>query len=403
MFDDLDFGLEERAPRFLVATLKIALAVFLIALAFGIVSAKFTGPPALSWLLRGFIVLMFGGIAAGSLWSAQRTIRGDAQKASRVPEEALARCLVCGERSPAELGCPICGEAPADRRNMITVARKTWIGMAIGVAISAALLCLGLFITIGPFFDGERRIWALIAFAALGLLMTAIGVAGLFGSVVSLISAIDGGSTLSFRMGGTERRAWGAGGSRWGKLQWLEGHARIVEPPLPRPKSEGGYRVSPGDIEFAEMIATLDASGILRVEDVTTHEWCVGEKPKDPDKPALRTQGELAFNRKTSRSTWVTTAPGAIDFVANDGDDDGLENVISVTPSPAEAPLHAVVRQFFHPWFVRAPKLVDAQRLIDADPARRAQALAHTRSLVDAGVRVSPEMVDAVLCRLEKA
>lgn len=338
---------------------------------------------------------MFGSIALGTLWAAIHTIRGEDASARRAPGEALARCLVCGEPSPADVTCPICGEPPGDRRAALTVKRNGWLDMAVAVAISGALVCLGLFIMIGAFVDGEERTWALVAFVALGLLLAGGGVLGLWGSVLVLVAALDGGASLGFRTGSPTRTARGTGASRWGKLVFLEGHARIVEPPVPGPKRAGGHRAVPGDLAFAELIATLDASGLVRLHDVTTHEWRLGSGPGERTGSTPRSRAPLALNRETTRSTQITLVlgPGSVD--------DSAEDPVP-EHSAGETPLHTIVHYFILPWFVGSPSLEDARRVIDADPARRAQIEVHARSLAAAGVRVAPELVDVVLERLAR-
>jgi hypothetical protein len=64
------------------------------------------------------------------------------------------------------------------------------------VALFGAVLCLGLGIAIGPYLEGERRIWANVAFGALGLVIAAVGLLGVYGGISVLWDSI------------TERRIW---------------------------------------------------------------------------------------------------------------------------------------------------------------------------------------------------
>jgi len=255
-----DVDLRSRLSRYVVAALGFFLSIFFAALAVGILSAPIDAPPLLAWVLRGFILLMFGGITVSSAVGAARSLSGEDGRARDVPPEVLARCLTCGEVTPSDVPCPSCAEPPRDRAGAIQATRQGLLGAAFGVALFGALVCLGVFILAGPYYDGERRLWALIAFGALGLLILTVGVAGLWGALGMLREGLGGASSLSFNVQGPERTASGAGASVWGKLVWLEGHGRVVAPPRPVAVPAGGYRASAGDVAFAEMSATLDAA-----------------------------------------------------------------------------------------------------------------------------------------------
>ena len=215
MQGDFDSG---KRSRFLTAIFCFALALFLSALAFGVLSGPIHGHPVLVLLLKGFILLMFGGIAAGALWSGVRALSGDSGKARGVPDEALAHCLTCGERTPNDAVCPFCDEPPCDRTRSFTVAPSGWLGSAFGVALFGALFCLGLFVLFGPYHDGERRVWVLLACGALALLLLAVGGAGALASLVGVREGLGGMSRLAYTVGGTERHSKGSGASVWGKL-----------------------------------------------------------------------------------------------------------------------------------------------------------------------------------------
>lgn len=395
----VDVDLRARPTRTLVAVLYLCLSLFFAALAVGILSAPIEAPPLLAWTLRGFILLMFGGIAVGSAVGAARALSGDAAKARGVPAEVLARCLTCGEATPSDAPCPSCAEPPRDRAAAFTVQRQGLLGAAFGAALFGALVCLGVFILAGPYHDGERRVWALLAFGALGLLILTVGVAGLWGALAVLRQGLGGTSSLSFSAHGPERRAWGAGASVWGKLVWLEGSGRVVAPPGPVAVPEGGYRASAGDIAFAEIIATLDAAGIARIEDETTFEWRLGDKPSEGARLARRSP--LRFERKRTRATTLSLTPEA----PRAPDSDGLDEVISVEAlegSPVGQEYAAMVGRFFARWLREPVSLVHLRHALDADPAHRAQAEAHARALRERGVPVSSELVEAILGRAQE-
>ncbi|MDI1445000.1 hypothetical protein [Polyangium sp. 6x1] len=393
MQGDLDFGTRSRVLGAICAS---ALALFLLALAFGILSAPFHMHPVLAALLKGFITLIFGSIAAAVLVMAARSFTGASDKTRGVPDEALAHCLTCGERTPNDAVCPFCGEPPCDRTRSFSVDKEGWAGPAFVLALSGGILCLGLFILIGPYHDGERRIWALLAFSALALLLIAVGGAGVFGGLLGLRKALGGTSRLSFSVAGSDRQSSGSGAASWGRLAWLSGKGRVVSPLSPSPRSEGGYRVSPGDIEFAEMVATLDAAGIVQLADVTTYDFLLGENPADGARPHPRRNGPLQFIRTKKRSLRIWLAPFVRAETPGMEDDDGLTDVISVEDLLGPEPRKTIAR-FFAQYLIAEVDVQQFRFRLDEDPVHRAQAITHARALREGGVAVAQELIDAVL------
>ncbi|MDC3956156.1 hypothetical protein [Polyangium jinanense] len=399
MQGDLDFGTRSRV---LGAICAFALALFLLALAFGIVSAPFHMHPVLAALLKGFIVLLFGSIGAFLVSIATQTLTGTRAKTRDVPDEALAHCLTCGERTPNDAVCPVCGEPPCDRSHAFSVNKEGWAGSAFGIALFGALLCLGLFVLIGPYHDGERRVWVLLACGALGLLLLAVGGAGVVGAILVLWGALGGESTLQYTVTSTEWRASGSGAASWGKLIWLSGHARVVSPLSPSPRSEGGYRVSPGDIEFAEMVATLDAAGIVHLADVTTYDFLLGDKPANGARPRARRNVPLPFTRTKNRSLRIRLAP-VFRTVTPEGEyDDGLSDVYVKDELLASEPRNTV-SHFFAQYLLEEADVRKLRHRLDEDPVHRAQAITHAHALRESGIVVAQELVDAVLGALGDA
>jgi len=382
-----------RASRFLLAALGLAFAVFFGALAYGILSATATGPKTIAWLIRGFVFFMFGGIGASALYWVAKTLRGEDALAHNAPEALRARCLTCGELTPASEVCRICEEPPHDRAKHVRVERSGFFSSAFGAAICAALLCLGVFILVGPYSEGERRIWALLAFGALGLFITIIGVAGLVSAVGVMREALGNRSKISYNVHGRERNACGAGACNRGKLLWVEGHGSVASPLVAKLRSEGGYRASPGDIAFAELVATLDAAGIVELTDMTTYDWKLGEKPPEGKRAEA---GPLSYQRNTRRETFLTLTLAS--SVAADEDDR-----LVCTPETQERkkPLYFMVQCFFARWLRHTSPLSDFRRATMIDTSHRAQAEVHARALREAGVLVAQELVDAVLDRID--
>ncbi|MDI1432057.1 hypothetical protein [Polyangium sorediatum] len=400
MQDDFDLGTRS---RYLGAILWFALALFCLALAFGMLSAPIQGHPVLAVLIKGSIVLLLGSIGVGTLVSGINTLSGASGKARGVPDEALAHCLTCGERTPNDVVCPVCGEPPCDRTRSFHVDKQGWGGATFGVALFGALFCLGLFILIGPYYDGERRVWVLLACGGLALLLLAVGGAGLVGSLGTLRKGLGGGSTLSYSVGGKERHAGGSGAALWGKLVWLSGQARVVAPLSPYPANEGGYRVSAGDIEFAEMVATLNAAGIVILEDVTTYHFRLGEEPaKEGARPRARGNGPLPFTRTKNRCLRIRLAPIARSVTPSGEYDDGLSDVLVLDQLLAAEPRNAVHR-FFAQYLIEETDVRQLRHRLDENPVHRAQAITHAHALREGGIGVAQELVDAVLGGLREA
>lgn len=380
----MDFGIG--ASGKLKAFLLTALAVFMSSLAFGIVSAPMGKMhPVLGFLLKSFILLVFGGISAFCIGFAIQSLRGG----PKLPPDVLSRCPTCGEKTPGDLVCPVCGELPHDRKLVYRVESEGLWGHAIGAIILAGVGCLGLFIMIGPYLDGERRLWALIAFAALGLLMLAVGIVGVFGFLLVLWERIGGSRTITFSCKGPDRYTHGSGKSRWGKVIGLEGHGQVTAPLAPRGRSEGGYRAAQGDVELAEAIATFDAAGIVDLGHVTTYEWRVGD-------PSGKTQSKKPeFHRTIDRMIMMILC-NVTEPVFDPDDDAEIDAVQRVPTESADKPDSAILR--FLGKFIVLPMDVRAfKSKLDADPIHRTQTIMHARVLRDRGIAVSNELVEAVV------
>ncbi len=70
---------------------------------------------------------------------------------------------------------------------------------------AASMLCLGAFVAVGPWIDGERRVWVLCAMGALAVLLLLVGGAGFVGSLVG--SSIDGGAARRWSLVGAPTTA----------------------------------------------------------------------------------------------------------------------------------------------------------------------------------------------------
>jgi hypothetical protein len=361
--NDLDFGIG--ASGKLQAFLLFMLAVFMTAIGCGILGAPMNMHPVLGYLLKAFIGLVFGGIAAFCILHAIRAVRGR----PGLPAELTARCLTCGERTPYDLVCPVCGELPHDRTIAFGSRPDEFWGQVFGATILTGVGCLGLFIMIGPFIDGERRWWALIAFFALGLLMLVVGAAGLFGFVIASWNRFKGAKDMSFSCRGPDRTTQGTGKIAWGKLIGLQGKGFVRVPLVARGHHEGSYRVSPGDMALAEAIATFDAAGLIELKDVTTYDWRVG----DPSGKTRSSANE--FVRVIDRQIIVALSIVAHPYIEEDEED------CEVRPVQREAPhvRDEAIWRYLARHLVQHTAMHDFKNKLDADPVHRAQFEMHAR------------------------
>ncbi len=386
--NDLDFGIG--ASGKLQAFLLVTLAVFMTAIGCGILGAPMNMNPMLGYLLKAFIGLVFGGIAAFCIVQAIRGVRGG----PRLPSELTARCLTCGEHTPHDLVCPVCGEPPRDRAISFGSQPDEFWGQVFGAIILTGVGCLGLFIMIGPYLDGERRWWALIAFFALGLLLLVVGVVGIFGFILSVLERFRGAKGVSFSCQGPDRFTKGTGKIAWGKLIGLQGLGQVTAPLMSRGRSEGGYRVSPGDMMLAEAIATFDAAGILELVDITTYEWSIGD-------PAGKTRSSAnEFIRNIKRWTMIRRST-AQPILGPPSDDENDEyDVDSVAPDGVVDTVEIAIWRFLARYLYQGTDLPAFKNKLDADPLHRTQFEMHARVLRERGIIVATPLVDAVLERL---
>jgi hypothetical protein len=388
-----DVELQSRLARALRALVGACVSVLFGALAVGTATTPISGPPLAGWLLRAAFVLLFAAMALGSAWFAVGAIRGERSRGQRrrargVPAEALARCLTCGALAPHDAACPACEEPPAYRAGAFQVERKGILAGVLLAIVGVALLFFGVCVAVGPYGHGERRPWALAMFAALGLLLVTAGGACVWGSVVALREALGGISRLSFEVDGPDRVACGMGAAVWGELAWLEGESEVTGPIVPG-AVPGGYRAAAGDEAFAEMVATLDAAGIVHLDETTTYAWRLGDKPAPGALPARR--ATLPYATEKTRETTVSLAMNGRLAAAETADPAGVEEARRD---------HAVsAARFFARWLAQPVSLPRLRRALEADPAHRAQAEAHARSLRDRGVPVASELVEAIRAR----
>jgi len=362
-------GVLDRRYRILFVLGCLCFSVFFGALFAGFVGG--TTGASTNAVLDYAVALMFLAMALGFLTMGGTMLFARQRRARKLPAEALQHCLVCGECTPSDVTCPCCGEPPCDRATLFTVERDGSLAGILWVLISGGIAGLGAGIAIGPYCEGERRIFALAMFGALGLLLLTVGGLGVVGGLASVFRWLCGRSRLTFAVNRAGVHVSGDGVSLRGKLLALQGTTRVSGRPAASEASPGGYRVPFGDLPFAEMLATFDAAGIVTVEPTTSYEW----------------QLTPSFHRTESREAIVSVVP---EFLGGRYAD------------PDERDLPASVHRFFSHWVGGATTLAELYEKLSADRAHRAQAELHAQALRERGIPLSGALVDAVLVMLRK-
>lgn len=341
------------------AAVALAGAVFFAALGVGVVSSRMAMHPLLGWLLRGFIGLMFGSLSAAGVAHAARCVGG---AGGVVPSALEGRCLGCGTGYGHEARCAVCGTPTRDVRARVQVAPSHALDALLVATGSASVVCLGVFLVIGPWIDGERRGWVLVATLAVSLLLLGVGGAGLVGALLALRRRWGAPSVLTLQAHEGTWRVAGQGTARGTVLLHFEGECGLRAPLEEATSAEAGYRGA-HDRRLAETLAIFEAAGLLSLWQDTLHRWTYAP-----------TGG---VTQRVERKVWVEAgrAPG-----------EGLRSPL----------VDAVAR------FVGTLLEEDAMTLatlvaeLTQAPTLRAQCLEHAEALRGAGVRVVPGRVEAV-------
>jgi hypothetical protein len=346
--------------RWISAAVLLLGAVFFAALGIGVVRAPMHMNPALAWLLRGFIGMLFGSLGGGALLGAVRTVR----PAVAPPAALLARCLGCGERCAADAACPVCALPVMDRAGATTVGPAAVIDAALLTLGSASMVCLGVFVAVGPWVDGERRLWVLCAMGALAVLLLLVGVAGVAGGALDLVGRWRRGGTLVTRWSTNDRWLTGDGHARGGRVLHFTGSSEHRAPLPPAPPHPQGYRALHDDT-LAETLATFESAGLLALEEVHTWRWSWGV-----DGAVAQTLDRACWAGLADVTRW--REGGCYEAAANS--------------------LYRVIEDG-----ITLAGLHDA---LQGSGSLRSQWDAHAATLREAGVRAPPERVEAVAAAL---
>ena len=188
-----------RGERIGSAVAAFALAIFLGAITFGVLSGEPSEDSSafLVFLLQVFFALVVGGIALGCAGLGVQllvTPERAALRAASLPASLGRFCPGCGEASgPDDVACARCAHPFLGRAGRWRTDEKTGLlTAAFLAALGAGLLCLGVGVGVGPFLEGERRLWALVAFGGLGLLLGGVGALFLYGLGLTARDALRG-------------------------------------------------------------------------------------------------------------------------------------------------------------------------------------------------------------------
>ncbi|WP_394831034.1 hypothetical protein LVJ94_31440 [Pendulispora rubella] len=362
-------GVLERRYGFLLAFGSLCFALFFGALV--VAMLRGSAGSVVGEVLEYAMALLFLGFALG-FFIAGGCMLFARPGARKVPAEALEHCLVCGERAPRDVTCPCCGEPLGDREARFSVERDgSLVAGFLGFLVSGGVAGLGAGIAMGPYFEGERRGWALVAYAALGLLVFAVGAVGAVGGIQSVFHWFRGRTRLSFDVKRASVRAGGQGLAVRGRLLSLQGTARVIGLPAASDMAPSGYREPFGDLPFAEMLATFDAAGIVTIEPSISYEWRLTP----------------SFHRTETRDAVVS-------LVQEFRGGRYIE--------PEENDVAFAVHRFVSCWVDGAMPLGALHEKLSADRAHRTQAELHAQSLRERGIPVSSALVEAVVAMLRK-
>lgn len=244
----------------------LALGVFFVAMGTMILRSPITGPAWAAWLLRGFVLLVFGSIGLGSLSFAWSTARG--RRPLRLPRVLLERCPACGEPFSERGACH-------EHRETRDRCREAWCEdtgdtspsmLFFGAAMGGGILCLGLFMGGWALFPDEpQSTFTILASIVLALLLISVGGVLAVGGLAMLHDALGSPKRYVLALESEGRAVAAAAEIRHGVLQ-LSGtehwHPPIAEAPAPEIAPE---RLSPPLLALARAVAALHARGEAKI------------------------------------------------------------------------------------------------------------------------------------------
>jgi hypothetical protein len=295
------------------------------AITVGVLGAEVSGPPLVGLLLRVFFGLVVGSIAVWMAAIASQALRPSAPSASlalaKIPRLLEELCPACGKISLAGRRCPACAFPLGGGAEGWRAEARSWLGNLMMLSLGAGLVCLGVVLAVGPFLDGERRIWASVAFVALALLVSGVGVLMLWG----------GGAVALEDLRGVERWVFRSEVEAGDALYQASATALVVKRSLAHARGSSAVKLSaaavaglghapalvPGQRAFARALSFLYQRGHVAIWAERETAWELGA-PRDaatfmqrPPEPQATT-----VKRTTSQRLLMRVAPRFLDEAA---------------------------------------------------------------------------------------
>ncbi len=261
--------------------MPLLLAAFLGGITVSVLGARVSGPPIFGWLIRGFFGLVVGGIAIWLFGIGFQAIRGAAPaSAAHVPEALGVICPACGNGAGDAAWCPRCEFPLKSAVPAWSAEARSWLGNLLILSLGAGLLCLGIFLGVGPFLEGERRIWVGLAYVALALLVASVGVLMLYGGAVVAAEDLLRLSRWSCRL---DLRAEGAAFSATASATFVkddlvhaQGSSTVLLSLAARPVEEALTSTGPRADAFCRAVALLCERGHVALWWERHASWSVG-------------------------------------------------------------------------------------------------------------------------------
>lgn len=152
------------------------------------------------------------------------------------------------------------------------------------LCLGAGLVCLGVLVAVGPLLEGEGRGWAMVAFAALGLLVAGVGALMLWGGAILALEDLRGLARWSYGLELTrpEARYSGSGTATFARTRLLHAQGRAsMELSLgARQSLRPPTGLSPAQQIFARALALLYQRGQVALWWSRTTSWTIGSPGK---------------------------------------------------------------------------------------------------------------------------
>jgi hypothetical protein len=278
----------------------LLLGSFLASLAFGVTFGAHQGSRIMAACMRVFFGLLVGAISAFCFAYGIQEIRG-AQGLPKAPRALIAFCPACGaETDSTALFCSRCRLPLLGRADEWKRAGLGLLTRLLALGLGGGLSSLGLGFLIGPAVEGERRLWAMIAFVAFGLFLAAVGGLIVLGTTTGFWNEIRGIRDWEYRRVSSEPMyaitvqafatlARGTLVSGRGTVRSVRGIDPASAPPFSA-SCESDIRV------FVRCVALGYLAGLVELTSVRTESWRrePGTRPSRVDQRVFESGGGAA-------------------------------------------------------------------------------------------------------------